>query len=588
MVGVIAGFNYSNTCSNKKTFSFTNTSQGNVSTSLWNFGDGSPTASTLNAIHAYPASGAFVTTLTVTDNVSGCTDVFTATIYTASATLTNPDISICRNSSTTFTIQNNYSSNAAFIWNVVGLPPTINGINPYTTTASVFGNFSNNEVVIYNGPQYCYDTIKLNSSILVRGPNLSFTASAKICAKTDYTIVNTSSGFIPSDSINFNFWNYGMTTTNDTIFQPPIIKYTTPGIYNIKFLAKDNKGCIDSLIKQVDVKPIPFLRIIPRNDTLCQGKSATIIAYHSDTLSWSPAATLSCANCDTTIASPSATTLYFATVNNSFNCPSIDSTLITVFSPFTATPLLNPVYVCLKDSVAIGAMPGGKKITWSPSTNISNIKIYTPIVSPQSTRTYTAILTDSVGCFSDTTSVNVIVKSLPLVNAGADQILPYNSMFTISPVYSNNVVSYLWMPATLLNCATCPITTGTAITSQQYSIKITNDSGCVTKDDITIFVECKYSNLLMPSAFTPNRDGLNDYYYPLTRGIKIIKRFSIYNRFGQLVYEAKNFIPNERSFGWDGKYKGVDQIADAYVYLIESICDVGESILKKDSFLLLR
>ena len=92
----------------------------------------------------------------------------------------------------------------------------------------------------------------------------------------------------------------------------------------------------------------------------------------------------------------------------------------------------------------------------------------------------------------------------------------------------------------------------------------------------------------MPSAFTPNQDGLNDIFYPLTRGIKLVKRFAVYNRYGQQLFEAKNFIPNDKSFGWNGKLNGFDQPPGSYVYMLETICDVGEIITKKDSFLLLR
>ena len=589
IVGVIAGFTYANTCTSKNTFSFSNTSQGIFTSSLWNFGDGSPTSSTLSPAHTYPVNGSYLTTLTVTDNFTGCSDIFTAIIFTATPSLSNPDFSICRGSNTKFTIQNNYTNTSStYNWNVLGLPAITNAANPYTVAGINLGNFTANQLIINNGLQYCNDTLLLNHPILVKGPNLNFTALTTTCAKSVYNIINNSSAFVAADTIKLWYWNYGMSSANDTAYQPAPIKYTAPGIYNIKLVAKDKNGCVDSLTKQVDVKPIPFLRIFPRNDTLCFGQSATIIAFHSDTLSWSPAATLSCANCDTTIANPNTTTLYFATVNNIFNCPFTDSTLITVFQPFIASTTINPLYVCLNDSIQINALPTGKRIIWSPTSNISNLNIYSPYVSPKTNTTYTAILTDSVGCFSDTTSVDVIIKSLPQVNAGPDKIYPYNAVFTVSPVYGGNVVSYLWTPTGSLNCFTCPVTSGIALSTQQYTIKATSDSGCISKDDITIFVECKYANLLMPSAFTPNRDGLNDIFYPLTRGIKSVKRFAVYNRYGQQVFEAKNFIPNEKTFGWNGKLNGFDQPAGSYVYMLETICDVGEIIIKKDSFLLLR
>jgi gliding motility-associated-like protein len=92
----------------------------------------------------------------------------------------------------------------------------------------------------------------------------------------------------------------------------------------------------------------------------------------------------------------------------------------------------------------------------------------------------------------------------------------------------------------------------------------------------------------MPTAFTPNNDNLNDYYYPLTRGIKTIVRFSIYDRFGKLVYEARNFPPNDKSFGWNGKINTMDQSTSVFVYYIEALCDVGEKLYKKGSVVLIR
>ena len=86
----------------------------------------------------------------------------------------------------------------------------------------------------------------------------------------------------------------------------------------------------------------------------------------------------------------------------------------------------------------------------------------------------------------------------------------------------------------------------------------------------------------MPNAFTPNNDNLNDYFYPLTRGIKSITRFSIYNRFGKLVFEAKNFPPNDKAFGWNGRIKNADQPTAVFVYYLEALCDSGENFTKRE------
>lgn len=134
----------------------------------------------------------------------------------------------------------------------------------------------------------------------------------------------------------------------------------------------------------------------------------------------------------------------------------------------------------------------------------------------------------------------------------------------------------------------CAKPNGIATYTTNYYLKVTSDSGCIAKDTITIFVDCKDANILMPTAFSPNKDGLNDYYYPLTRGIKYILRFSIYNRKGQLIYEAKNFPPNNKAFGWNGKIKSADQSTSAFVYFLEALCDVGEKLQRRGSFVLVR
>jgi len=588
IIGVIASFDYANTCTNRNNFSFNNTSQGNITSYLWNFGDGSPEETTMNTTHTY-TSGSFVTYLIVSDSVTGCSYGTSAVIYSGNSVLTNPDTSICRNSNTTFTLSNaQTNASATFTWNVVGLTSGPSPNKTLSINASILGNYPANNVIINNGVSYCPDTVYLNKNILVRGPNLSFIAASTICQNNTYTINNTSSAFVPTDTVVLWYWNYGINNTNDTTYQPAPINFPVAAVFSPKLVARDNKGCVDSLSKSVVVYPIPFVQIIPRSDTLCFGTQDTLIAYHSDTLLWTSTGPISCATCDTLIINPATTTQYFATATNAFNCTVSDTSTIIVYAPFTAAPIASPVVICAGESININAGPPGKRILWSPATGLSSVGIYNPLASPVSSTSYMATLTDSAGCFSSTTSIDVIVKTLPTVDAGPDRIYPYNTPFTITPLYSNNVRSYLWSPATTLSCTSCATPAGTALQAQTYTIEVRSDSGCIAKDTINILVECKYANLLMPSAFTPNRDLKNDVYYPLARGISTIKRFAIFNRYGQLIFEAKNFKPNDAAWGWDGKFKGQDQSTDAYVYFLEAVCDVGGTIIKKDSFILLR
>jgi gliding motility-associated-like protein len=76
----------------------------------------------------------------------------------------------------------------------------------------------------------------------------------------------------------------------------------------------------------------------------------------------------------------------------------------------------------------------------------------------------------------------------------------------------------------------------------------------------------KEVKVYVPTAFTPDNNGLNDYIKPIMLGIKEMKYFRIYNRGGQLVYD---YHPNEQ--GWDGKIGGLPQSTGVYVWMFQGL-----------------
>lgn len=592
IIGVIARFTYANTCNDRKTFKFKNTSQGNMSTVNWSLGNQGYSNNVDTVSHTYPQFGVFGVKILVTDNITGCIDTFKTRIYTANPVLKNPDSSICINSDTHFTIGNNYTNpSVTYLWNVLGNEIGPNAEASPTILADSLGHF-NNQVIISNGPQYCPDTAVLDHPITVRGPKLDFTMPASICLNDSLAVVNLSAPYQPADSIKIWYWNFGLVANNDFSYQPSPYSYSNPKIYNVKLTAIDIYGCKDTLVKRVNVRPMPFLWIIPKSDTLCEGQSSTLVGYTSDNILWSSSnsslASGYCNNCDTTAVRPVLTTSFYATATNSFNCTATDSAIVKVFNPFTASSPTPDTAVCAGLKVPFTVAPEHKVVTWSPAASLNNSNIYNPVASPDQTTIYTASLSDSAGCFTSSTDIKVTVKSKPEISAGPDKVYPYNSTFSFAPTYSANIRTWLWSPSDSLTCSSCPAPSGIAASTKTYVLRATTDSGCVATDNVTIFVECKGANLLMPAAFTPNYDKLNDLYHPITRGIKSIVRFSIYNRQGQLVYEARNYIPNKNDIGWDGKFRNQQQGPSAYVYIIEAICDIGQTIFSKGSFLLVR
>lgn len=158
-------------------------------------------------------------------------------------------------------------------------------------------------------------------------------------------------------------------------------------------------------------------------------------------------------------------------------------------------------------------------------------------------------------------------------------------------VVSNNVVpivtrqiglTYSWQPINGLNNPTIfnPILKTT--TPQDYKIMIKDSAGCTTIDSlrVLIFVE---NNIIVPKAFTPNGDGSNDYLFPNLIGIKELKTFRIYNRWGIQMYSSSIQFP-----GWDGNYQGKKQPMETYTWIAEGIDINGKYMIRGGNTLLMR
>jgi gliding motility-associated-like protein len=91
-------------------------------------------------------------------------------------------------------------------------------------------------------------------------------------------------------------------------------------------------------------------------------------------------------------------------------------------------------------------------------------------------------------------------------------------------------------------------------------------------------VLCEGATIFFPNAFSPNGDGSNDVFYPRGYGLDRVKSVRLFNRWGEVVYEQKDFPVNNPSYGWNGKYKGHAPQPGVYVYQAEIFCENGEVI----------
>ena len=143
----------------------------------------------------------------------------------------------------------------------------------------------------------------------------------------------------------------------------------------------------------------------------------------------------------------------------------------------------------------------------------------------------------------------------------------------ITAILSGDVTGINWFPSAGLSCLHCSDPIAGPRQTTTYNIEVVNQGGCITKDDITLFVFCNNGNLFLPNTFSPNADGNNDVFYPRGKGLFTIKSLRVFDRWGEVMFERINFAANDAFKGWDGTHKGKRSPQDVYVYTIEVICE---------------
>ncbi|MBD0278828.1 MAG: gliding motility-associated C-terminal domain-containing protein, partial [Flavisolibacter sp.] len=189
----------------------------------------------------------------------------------------------------------------------------------------------------------------------------------------------------------------------------------------------------------------------------------------------------------------------------------------------------------------------------------------------------TAYAINSSGC-ADTATQRIRVNPIPSVDMPSMLTTQVGFPVTIPATYTSNVVKYLWQPAATLDCANCPQPVANPKFNTLYSVTFTDSNGCRNTGEIQVVVLCKNANVFLPNTFSPNGDGSNDVFYVRGKLIDRVKSLRIFSRWGEVVFDKRDFPVNDPSVGWDGKYKGARPIPDVYVYQVEVYCDNGEII----------
>ncbi len=220
-----------------------------------------------------------------------------------------------------------------------------------------------------------------------------------------------------------------------------------------------------------------------------------------------------------------------------------------------------PQVACVNDTITCSGI-GGDKYLWSNGDTNSTIRIrltQDTILSLKISNAVCAFLTD-------TFTMQIKASKGPIVAFTPDDAEFYKDQNIYFKYLGNNQDKVTWLvDKSSVNRIVANNINVTFMDTGQVYIKLiaVNNLGC--KDSLTKMINIKDENIFIPNAFTPNGDGLNDVFIPVSHGIKSV-HMVIFNRWGEEIY-----VSDSMKEGWNGIFKGEVLSPDAYGYSISAV-----------------
>ena len=445
--------------------------------------------------------------------------------------------------------------------------------NIFNGNANVYWGFSAATGGAFNLQQFC---TALNPEFTTTTPNDG------TCIGTALPFNNNSVSFT---NIAATHWDFGDGSSSNEV-NPPAHLYAQPGTYPVKLAITAQDGCkSDTFKKNVTVASIPdaafeiydtCFHSVPRLVSNARNVGVSYLwtlngdsvsAARQPALSQLPAGSYrvqsqvrSLYGCGTDVEERNLTIKPIPEISGSFeeqciNLPTFfsaeqedNNTVITQwmwdFGDNNTSRQQNPEHIYRKEALFPVKL-------WAHASN---------------------------GCTSDT-AVSSIRIVAPLANAGNDTMVLKGTPFVLQGSGKGRVE---WTPSLGLNRTDILAPQGSLNEDQTYLLTAITPEGCVATDEVKVEV-FKGSSVYVPTAFTPNGNGRNDVLKPQYTGINRLNYFTVYNRWGQVVFTTGN-----RSKGWDGTFNGKPMATGTFIWIVNASDVAGHRYQLKGSVTLIR
>ncbi len=343
----------------------------------------------------------------------------------------------------------------------------------------------------------------------------------------------------------------------------------------------DGNGCTATLTESIG-ESTAVLTQLAQTGVKCQGGTdgtiSTTVTGGSGTyiFSWSGPNGFT-SNLQNPINLPAGN--YDLTVTDAIGCTAINA--ITVTQEDTLAAIFNLDFIsCFGENdgrieiLAIGGVPPYRFSIDSGEVFVGN-NIFTYLEPGL----YDLVVLDDNGCTWEQPQAYLGEPDELTVSLGPDTILPYGTTLQLDPDISNLVnagtATFDWYSN---NPQLPPVDSASRIgefvvvSPASVIFTVTDENGCTAEDLINIFVQ-ENREVVVPTGFAPGAGGnaVNDllHVHGNSGMVKEIKLFRVFDRWGELMYEAVNFPINDLNTGWDGTFKGKDMPAGVYVWYVD-------------------
>ncbi len=245
---------------------------------------------------------------------------------------------------------------------------------------------------------------------------------------------------------------------------------------------------------------------------------------------------------------------FYATCTESSCTSAPGNTVTIVIVPADFTGISGKQNVCTNGQISLNATGNANLYEWTTPKGVKTVNQSFSMtgVAISDSGYYQLVSTNIVGC-TDSDSVRVTVNDPPEIKITSDKDFCAGTQQNLQA--GEGFSNYLWNDGSILSIL--PVRD-----EARYWVMVTDTNGCVVSD--TSAINSCIEEIIIPNAFSPNQDGYNDFFRPVT-GSNVLLDYSIiiYNRWGQMVYKSNDYLS-----GWDGTEKGKYVLSGLYTYVI--------------------